>query len=325
VRAVPEAGWEFAGWTGVLNGTTNPDTVLMDGAREVKARFHKQGAQITTLFPVHDSYVRGSLYGSNNFNRDSLLRVREGGADLYRCHSFLRFDLSSINRVVVTATLLLHSRAANAFPDGTPTNVHAFSSPLDTWTETALTWKTAPAEGPVVDSAVALAKGNSVYSWDVTGYVTGELTGDKLVTFLLKDRTMQDKTVDFDARETAFPPALEIQTEAFDAVGEDLSAPKEFRLEQNWPNPFNPSTSIKYTVGGTRDEGRGGSVKLAVYDLLGREVAVLVNERKQAGSYEVQFDASRLSSGVYVYRLMAGLPAGQAGSFVASREMILLK
>jgi hypothetical protein len=67
------------------------------------------------------------------------------------------------------------------------------------------------------------------------------------------------------------------------------------------------------------DEGRGASiVRLVVYDLLGREVAVLVNERKQPGNYEVSFDASALASGIYLYRLTAG-------SFVQSQPMILLK
>ena len=96
--------------------------------------------------------------------------------------------------------------------------------------------------------------------------------------------------------------------------------PAGFSLSQNYPNPFNPFTIIKYTVGGTRGEGRwlAVSVKLAVYDLLGRGVAVLVDERKQPGSYEVGFDGSGLASGVYIYRLTAG-------SSTQARTMVLLK
>jgi hypothetical protein len=103
------------------------------------------------------------------------------------------------------------------------------------------------------------------------------------------------------------------------SVEDQASRPARFSLEQNYPNPFNPSTSIKYTVTGTRGQGSGISeVKLTVYDLLGREVAVLVNERKVPGTYEVSFDGAGLASGVYIYRLTAG-------SFVASRKMILMK
>ncbi len=89
-------------------------------------------------------------------------------------------------------------------------------------------------------------------------------------------------------------------------------APLRFALEQNYPNPFNPTTGVRFQVPEVSD------VKLVVYDILGREVAVLVNERKSAGTYEARFDASGLSSGVYIYRLTAGM-------YVQSRKMVLLK
>jgi hypothetical protein len=86
----------------------------------------------------------------------------------------------------------------------------------------------------------------------------------------------------------------------------------QFRLEQNYPNPFNPRTAVTYQVPAT------SHVLLAVYDILGRNVAQLVNEQKVPGLYSVMFDASGLSSGVYFYRL-------QTGSFVQTRKMILLR
>jgi hypothetical protein len=88
--------------------------------------------------------------------------------------------------------------------------------------------------------------------------------------------------------------------------------PHAFSLAQNYPNPFNPTTGVRFQVPGVSE------VKLVVYDLLGREVAVLVNERKAPGAYEVRFDGSNLASGVYIYRLTAG-------SFVHSRTMLLVK
>jgi len=97
------------------------------------------------------------------------------------------------------------------------------------------------------------------------------------------------------------------------SVAEDPSrAPETYALEQNYPNPFNPSTEIRFQV------PRVGNVKLAVYDLLGREVSVLVDEMKQPGIYGVQFDGSRLASGAYFYRLVAG-------SFVQTRKLLLVK
>jgi hypothetical protein len=101
--------------------------------------------------------------------------------------------------------------------------------------------------------------------------------------------------------------------------GSGRAVPSVFALLQNYPNPFNPKTGIRFQVPGVSD------VRLSVYDILGREVAVLVNERKAAGTHEVPFDATGLASGVYIYRLTASLPAGQAGSFTATRLMSLVR
>ncbi len=88
------------------------------------------------------------------------------------------------------------------------------------------------------------------------------------------------------------------------------SSPEGFALEQNYPNPFNPTTGIRFQTSGI------SPVRLAVYDILGREVAVLVNGRVAAGTHEVRFDASKLSSGVYFYRLTAG-------GYTATKAMVL--
>lgn len=86
----------------------------------------------------------------------------------------------------------------------------------------------------------------------------------------------------------------------------------DYSLHQNYPNPFNPSTSIKYQISGI------SQVSLKVYDLLGREVATLVNEQKPAGTYEVTFNASGLSSGVYYYKITAG-------DYSETKKMILIR
>ncbi len=88
--------------------------------------------------------------------------------------------------------------------------------------------------------------------------------------------------------------------------------PKTFQLYPNYPNPFNPSTMIFYDVPTT------SIVSLTVYDLLGREVETLVNQRQSPGKYGVRFDGSRLASGVYIYRL-------QAGSFSQTKKLMLVK
>ena len=88
--------------------------------------------------------------------------------------------------------------------------------------------------------------------------------------------------------------------------------PTNFKLYNNYPNPFNPSTKIRYAIPQT------AFAVLKVYSITGQEVATLINEEKTPGVYEVNFDAAKLSSGVYIYRL-------QAGNFIDVKEMVLLK
>lgn len=90
------------------------------------------------------------------------------------------------------------------------------------------------------------------------------------------------------------------------------SIPGAFLLAQNYPNPFNPNTNIKFEL------PKSSVVRLSVFDMLGREVSVLVNDRRNAGVHEVRFSGSNLASGVYFYRL-------QAGEFVSTKKLVILK
>jgi hypothetical protein len=96
------------------------------------------------------------------------------------------------------------------------------------------------------------------------------------------------------------------------SVTQNEPIPIEFSLEQNYPNPFNPSTKIKFSI------PQGEYVSLRVFDILGNEIATLVNEKREPGTYEVTFDAANLTSGVYVYKL-------DAGDFVQTKKLVLMK
>jgi hypothetical protein len=88
--------------------------------------------------------------------------------------------------------------------------------------------------------------------------------------------------------------------------------PLQFRLEQNYPNPFNPTTVIGYRLSAI------SNVKLSIYDLRGKPVAILVKDRQNAGYHQVEWDASRFASGLYYYRI-------QAGGFVQVKKMVLIR
>ena len=99
-------------------------------------------------------------------------------------------------------------------------------------------------------------------------------------------------------------------TSVKEAVNEN--SPKEFSLFQNYPNPFNPSTTISFSL------PRSGFTTLKIYDLMGRDVETIVSEELSAGTYTRQWNASKISSGIYFYRL-------QSGSFITTKKLLLLK
>ncbi|MBN1302162.1 MAG: T9SS type A sorting domain-containing protein [Melioribacteraceae bacterium] len=103
-------------------------------------------------------------------------------------------------------------------------------------------------------------------------------------------------------------------------TADEINLPEKYNLAQNYPNPFNPATTIEYTIK-TVETAQDPSlqlIKLIVYDILGREVATLVNQYQNAGSYKIKFDASDYPSGMYIYTL-------SAGAFKASRKMLIIK
>jgi hypothetical protein len=103
-------------------------------------------------------------------------------------------------------------------------------------------------------------------------------------------------------------PLSEIITD----VENTTELPQHFSLEQNYPNPFNPTTTIIY---GLKERT---IVELKIFDVLGREMETIIKGEQDAGNYEIEFNASRLASGIYFYRL-------QAGEFIETKKMILLK
>ena len=100
-------------------------------------------------------------------------------------------------------------------------------------------------------------------------------------------------------------------------VDDNNGIPIVYALSQNYPNPFNPTTTINYSIP-SNNKSEMANVKIVVFDILGREVATLVNQMQNPGNYEINFDASSLTSGVYLYRLTSG-------SFNKSMKMILMK
>lgn len=103
-----------------------------------------------------------------------------------------------------------------------------------------------------------------------------------------------------------------LSSQSVTTVENNGNVPSKFALEQNYPNPFNPATTIKYSIPVSE------FVRVKIYDVLGKEIATLVNREQAAGSYKVEFDGSRLASGIYLFKL-------QTNNFVETKKMVLTK
>jgi len=152
------------------------------------------------------------------------------------------------------------------------------------------------------------AKKSRIEDWKNIGFVNGNVTTTEPQAYYFVDKNLETGKYLYRLKQTDFDGSFEYSN----TIEVEISIPTRFSLNQNFPNPFNPSTTIKYSL---KDEGR---VSLKIFNSLGEEVRTLVNEIKPAGNYEVEFNASELPSGIYIYSI-------QAGEYISSKKMILLK
>ena len=139
--------------------------------------------------------------------------------------------------------------------------------------------------------------------WKSIGFINGYGTTTETQTYSFNDENLPSGKYQYRLKQIDFNGLFEYSN----VVEVELISPTEFSLAQNYPNPFNPSTTIKYAIPNVTLSGVEGSrVQLKIYDVLGNEVAVLVDEFKSAGNYEVEFNSQNLSSGIYLYKLRIG-------------------
>jgi len=147
-----------------------------------------------------------------------------------------------------------------------------------------------------------------VQDWEQVGYVAGFGTTTEPKSYSFIDSKLETGSYNYRLKQIDFDGTYEYSNE----INIDVELPLQYSLEQNYPNPFNPSTKISYSI------PEDGFVKLAVYNLLGEEVATIVSAFQKADRYEVNFDASSLSSGVYVYKI-------ESANYTASKKLVLMK
>jgi len=158
--------------------------------------------------------------------------------------------------------------------------------------------------------------GTQTEAWETIGFVNGHGNSNSPNDYSFADTVSVSGTIKYRLKQIDTDGNFEYS----DIVEIVIDIPIEFKLAQNYPNPFNPTTIIKYSIPAVGDEyiRPTNKVTLKIYDLLGREVATLVNKEQTPGKYEVTFDAGQLASGTYIYRIVTG-------GFVAAKKLLLLK
>jgi photosystem II stability/assembly factor-like uncharacterized protein len=145
-------------------------------------------------------------------------------------------------------------------------------------------------------------------AWEKIGFVNGNGNSNSPKSYSFTDNNVESGKYSYRLKQIDNDGQFEYSK----AIEVDLGAPKKYELSQNYPNPFNPTTTIKFNL------PEAGNVKLTLFNILGQELKTLVNEFKESGVHTINFDASDLNSGMYIYKL-------EAGSFVQTRKMTLVK
>ncbi len=192
------------------------------------------------------------------------------------------------------------------------------STPVDLTSFTAsaiegavnLTWSTSTETNNKGFEIERLNTGLGTGRWNEIAFIAGGGTTTETQSYSYTDNNLPPGTYIYRLKQIDFDGRAKYSEEAEASIG----IPRQFSLSQNFPNPFNPATTIGFEL------PRSGFVTLRIYDILGREAAVLVNEQKQPGRYSLRFDAGKsgLCGGVYIYQL-------RVNDYVSSKKLLLLK
>jgi len=186
-----------------------------------------------------------------------------------------------------------------------PVELSSFTSETET-NNVTLNWTTSSEEN---NAGYDIERSVINDDWSKAGFVKGNGTTNNTINYTFTDKNLQSGKYKYRLKQTDFNGNFKYYELSNEVT---IGVPDKFYLSQNYPNPFNPTSNLGFGI------SKLGFISLKVYDSQGKEVAVLVNENKAPGYYNIQFDGSNLSSGVYYYRL-------ESKGFVQTKRMMLLK
>lgn len=177
--------------------------------------------------------------------------------------------------------------------------------------DVTLNWITASEvnnSGFEIERSKVKSEKSNVPRWEKIGFVSGNGTTTETKSYSFTDNNLSAGSYSYRLKQIDFNGSFEYSN----IIEVEVSSPQNFELSQNYPNPFNPTTTISFSL------PQNAFVTLKVYDVLGNEIATLVNEEKSAGKYIINFDATSLSSGIYFYSI-------NAGTFNQVKKMTLIR
>ena len=264
--------------------------------------------QTFNLPATQDAYVRdGTNAGTAFGSTDAALlvtKVAPAGQANNNRESYVTFDLSSVTGTVSSATLKVFGRAEDSRDANI--SVGAYAVAPTSWTDSTITWNNKPAGG---SSAIATASVTDAtgryYNWNITSYIQSEIAaGHTKVSFVLKNQQETQGRLLWNSKETgSSAPQLTITTSSSLAARKmtnETAIDATIKALNSFPNPFKESNTIVFNI------GKPVHTNLAVYDITGKQVAVLVNGILQAGAHRAVFNAGKLPAGVYTLKLVAG-------------------
>ena len=247
----------------------------------------------------YDLWINGSIVVDNRVR--SANTMNDG--DPIDSYMFLA-EGSEGNQLVVIVDNITYSNQVE--PGPLPVELTSFTAALN-GNDIDLQWQTAT-ETNNSGFEILRFDQNDNYGWEKISFVPGHGTTTASKNYSFTDENVLPGIYSYRLKQINLDGSFSYS----EIIEVEVTAPLVFSLEQNYPNPFNPTTNIKFQIADF------GSVSLKIYDVLGNEVAQLVNEEKEAGTYNYNWDASNLTSGIYFYKL-------QAGDFTQTKKMILLK
>lgn len=255
------------------------------------------------LSAQHDAYVRdGSNAGTAFGSTDAALlvtKVAPTGQVNNNRESYFTFDLSSVTGTVTGATLKVNGHTEDTRDANVVVGAYTVSN--TSWTESAITWNNKPASTSAALATATVTDATArYYNWNVVSYIQSELAaGRTKVSFVLKNQQETQGRILWNSKETGNnAPQLTITLAGSAREITAITQPAANSGFNSFPNPFRENCTITFSL------PAAGHTQLAVYDITGKQVAVLVNGMLQTGSHQAVFNANHLPSGVYTLKLL---------------------